>query len=82
MILHKLKNNQYKQILLFKERDIQVEFNMERLNNLIDNINRKYRRDTLDWGSSTIEKDWNPRRKQLSYLKTTTIDSIPTVFAN
>ncbi len=82
VILHKLKNNQYKQILLFKERDIQVEFNMERLNNLIDNINRKYRRDTLDWGSSTIEKDWNPRRKQLSYLKTTTIDSIPTVFAN
>ena len=82
VILHKLQSNQYKQILLFKERDLQEEFNLERLNNIIDNINKRNRIDVLNWGSSTIEKEWEPRREKLSYLKTTTIKSIPTVFAN
>tara|TARA_Y100001968_G_scaffold145042_1_gene132484 strand:- start:1703 stop:2407 length:705 start_codon:yes stop_codon:yes gene_type:complete len=81
VILHKLQSNQYKQKLLFNERDIQGEFYLERLNNLIDNINTRNKRDSLNWGSSTIEKDWSPQRKKLSYLKTTTIESIPYVFA-
>ena len=82
VILHKLQSNQYKQILLFKERDLQEEINLERLNNIIDNINKRNRIDVLNWGSSTIEKEWEPRREKLSYLKTTTIKNIPTVFAN
>ena len=82
VILHKLQSNQYKQNLLFNNRYIQQESNLEKLNKLIDNINRKNRRDKLSWGSSQIDKDWIPRREKLSSLKTTTIENIPTVFAN
>tara|TARA_B100000945_G_scaffold80323_1_gene61994 strand:- start:1433 stop:2710 length:1278 start_codon:yes stop_codon:yes gene_type:complete len=82
VIFHKLQSNQYKQMFLFNERDIQKEFHLERLENSIDNINKSNRRDILSWGSSIIEKDWSPRRGKLSNFKTTTIESIPTVFAN
>ena len=80
--MHKLQKNQYKQNLLFNERDIQKNLNLERLDNLIDTINKRNRRETLGWGSSVIENDWSPSREKLSYLKTTTIENIPTVFAN
>ena len=82
VILHKLQSNKYKQNILFQEGDLKKDFHLERLNNIIDNINERNGRDTLSWGSSTLEKDWIPSRKKLSYLKTTTIKSIPTVFAN
>ena len=82
VIFHKLQSNQYKQNLLFDELDIQEEFKQERLNNLIDHINRKNGRDTLGWGSSTMEKDWDPRREKLSISKANKIETIPTVFAN
>ena len=82
MILHKLQSNQYKQKLLFNKGESQEELHIERLDNLIDNINKKYRRDTLGWGSSIIEKDWGPRREKLSNLKAPSIESIPTVYAN
>tara|TARA_Y100001968_G_C19246014_1_gene661900 strand:- start:304 stop:954 length:651 start_codon:yes stop_codon:yes gene_type:complete len=81
IILHKLQSNKYKQNLLFKIENIQEEIHLERLNNLIDNINKRDRRDILAWGTSTFKKDWCPRREKLSCLKTTTIVSIPTVFA-
>ena len=82
VILHRLQSNQYKQTMLFNERDLKYECNIDKLNNLIDNINQKTRRDLLGWGSSIIERDWNPRRESLSRLKTTAIENIPTVFAN
>ncbi len=82
VILRKLQSNKYKQMFLFNEKSIKEEFQMERLNNLIDTINKSNRRDTLNWGASTIEKDWNPRREKLSYLNTTTIKNLPIVFAN
>ena len=81
VILHKLQGNQYKQNLLFEKTEIQEDINSENLNNLIDNINKRTRRDILGWGSSIIETDWSPRREKLSYLKTTTIEGIPTVMA-
>ena len=81
IILHKLQSNQYKQNILFNEMDINKESKLDRLNKIIDNINKRDGRDTLCWGSSMIERDWNPRREKLSYLKTTTIDYIPTVYA-
>ena len=79
--LHKLQSNKYKQKLLFNEIENQEEFNLEKLNRLIDNINKINKRDSLGWGSSIIEKDWSPHREKLSSLKTTTIQSIPFVFA-
>ena len=82
VILDKLQSNKYKQNYLFKSQDIQKELYQERLDKLIDNINKNNRRDTLVWGSSIIESDWNPRREKLSYLKTSSIESIPTVFAH
>ena len=78
VILHKLQSNQYKQLLLSNKGDL----NLESLNNLIDNINIRNGKDTLVWGSSTIEEGWIPRREKLSCLKTTMIETIPTVFAN
>ena len=82
VILHKLQSNQYKQNLIFNNVEIQEEIYLERLNNIIDNINKRNRSDTLNWGLSTIKKEWEPRREKLSYLKMTTIESIPSVFAN
>ena len=81
VILHKLQGNEYKQNLLFKEVDAKEGVYLERLDKLIDHINKKNRRNSLGWGLSTIEKDWLPNRKRLSLLKTTTIDGIPSVFA-
>ena len=70
------------QKLLIEKGNLQKEFQLERLNNIIDNTNKKYGRDTLGWGSIVIEREWKPRREKLSYLKTTTIEYIPTVLAN
>jgi len=82
VILHKLQSNQYKQRILFEEIDFQDEYYLERLNNLIDNVNKINRIGTIGWGTSTIDKEWSPRREKLSHLSTTKIESIPTVFAN
>ena len=82
VIFHKLQSNKYKQNLLFSNQNVQKELNIERLNNLIDNINKKNGRDTLVWGSSSINESWSPRREKLSSLNTTTIERIPTIFAN
>ncbi len=82
VILQKLQSNQYKQKLLFNEQVIQKEFYQERLNYIIDEINKKNGRDTINWGSSIIEKEWNPLRKKLSSIKTTDIDNIPIIYAN
>ena len=82
VILHKLQSNQYKQPLLFNEIDNREGINLERLDYLIDNINKRTRRDTLGWGSTIMEKDWSPRRERLSYLTTTRIENIPTIIAN
>ena len=49
VILHKLQSNKYKQNSLFKERTIQEEVHLENLNNLIDNINTKNKRNILNW---------------------------------
>ena len=81
VILHKLQGNEYKQNLLFKELEAKEGVYLERLDKLIDHINKKNRRNSLGWGLSTIEKDWLQNRKRLSLLKTTTIDGIPSVFA-
>ncbi len=81
VILHKLQSNQYKQNILFNDIIIQKNLNTEKINNLIDKINKNNQRDTLNWGASAIEKDWYPRRERLSSYKTTNIESIPTVFA-
>jgi len=81
VILKKLQSNKYKQNFLFSKEDIQEEFRLEKIDSLIDNINKKSKRDSLGWGSSTIKNDWGPLREKLSNLKTTTIESIPSVFA-
>ena len=82
IILHKLENNYYKKISLFNQVDYQDNFSQERLDNVIDNINKKHGIDTLGWGYSIIEQSWSPRREKLSNLKTTKIENILTVFAN
>ena len=82
VILHKLQNNQYKQSIMFDEQNYQEELKLERLDNVIDNINSGNGIDTINWGSSMIEKEWRPRRKKLSSIKTTTIENIPTIYAN
>ena len=81
VILHKLQSNKYKQNLLFREEYIKEEFHLERLNSLIDNMNKRSKRDLFGWGSSAIKTDWSTCRGKLSYFKTTTIESIPSVFA-
>ena len=68
-------------MLLFKKKDDKKELYLERLNKIIDNINRKQGKNTLGWGASIIEEDWIARREKLSYLKTSTVENIPTVFA-
>ena len=66
VILHKLQSNKYKQNILFDKGNIKEEFHREKLNNLIDNINIRNRKDTLGWGSYILEREWNPCRKKLS----------------
>tara|TARA_Y100001968_G_scaffold45972_1_gene36088 strand:+ start:517 stop:1794 length:1278 start_codon:yes stop_codon:yes gene_type:complete len=82
IIMHKLQKNNYQQKLIFESRDIQENQPKDRLNTIIDNVNQKYGRDTLNFTSSIIENDWVQRRNRISGFKTTNIESIPTVFAN
>tara|TARA_Y100001968_G_scaffold235939_1_gene219130 strand:- start:530 stop:1546 length:1017 start_codon:yes stop_codon:yes gene_type:complete len=82
VILHKLQTNKYKQNLIFDTQNIQGEINLEKLDNIIDNINTENGIDTINWGSSMMEKEWQPRRSKLSTIKTTNINNIPTIYAN
>ena len=66
VILHILQSNKYKQKSLFSDINIHEECNLEKLNKTIDDINNRYRRDTLIWGSSSIQNDWSPSRSQNS----------------
>ena len=81
IILKKLQSNKYTQKLLFNEKFIRKELYQERLNYIIDKINKSNGRDTLNWGSSIIEKEWSPFRKKLSRIKTTDIENIPIIYA-
>ncbi len=81
IILKKLQSNKYTQKLLFNEKVIRKEFYQERLNYIIDKINNSNGRDTLNWGSSIIEKEWTPLRKKLSRINTTDIENIPIIYA-
>ena len=82
VILHKLQSNQYEQKQLFNQQSIEKELSQQRLNYVIDEINNRNGRDTINWGSSIIEKEWNPRREKVSFIKTTNIENIPTIYAN
>ena len=82
VILHKLQSNQYKQKQLFNQQSIEKELSQQRLNYVIDEINNRNGRDTINWGSSIIEKEWSPRREKVSLIKTTNIENIPTIYAN
>jgi len=82
VILHKLQSNQYEQKQLFNQQSIEKELSQKRLNYIIDEINNRNGRDTINWGSSIIEKEWSPRREKLSLIKTTNIENIPTIYAN
>ena len=81
VILHKLQSNQYKQNLIFDAQNIKEELYLQRLDNVIDNINSKNGIDTINWGSSMMDTEWRPRRKNLSSIKTTNIENIPTIYA-
>ena len=80
--MHKLQSNKYKQTLIFDTQTIQEELCLQRLDNVIDNINSKIGINKINWGSSMMEKEWRPRRKKLSSIKTTNIENIPTIYAN
>ena len=82
VILHKLQSNQYEQKQLFNQQSIKTELSQQRLNYVIDEINNRNGRDTINWGSSIIEKEWSPRREKISRIKTTNIENIPTIYAN
>ena len=82
VILHKLQSNQYEQKQLFNQQSIEKELSQQRLNYVIDEINNRNGRDTINWGSSIIEKEWSPRREKVSRIKTTNIENIPTIYAN
>ena len=49
---------------------------------IIDNINERDGINTIGWGSSMIEKEYATRRNELSRIKTTNIENIPTIYAN
>ena len=82
VILHKLQSNKYKQKILFNQQFMREELCQERLNHVIDKINNSNGINTINWGSSIIEKEWSPRREKESIIKTTNIESIPTIYAN
>ena len=82
VILHKLQSNKYNQTLIFNSNNIKEELYLQRLDNIIDNINFKNGINTINWGTSMIEKEWKPRREKLSIIKTTNIENIPTIYAN
>ena len=81
VIMHKLESNKYQQKLLFNNKNCTEVSNSERLTKIIDKINKKYGKDTLNWSASTIKRDWTPRRDKVSNIKTTNINNIPTVLA-
>ena len=82
VILHKLQSNKYEQKQLLNQQSIEKELSQQRLNYVIDEINNRNGRDTINWGASIIEKEWSPRREKVSLIKTTNIENIPTIYAN
>ena len=80
--MHKLQSNNYEQKSLFEFYNYNEELHFKNLNKTIDDINQRYGKNTINWASAVIEKEWEPRRNKLSNLKTTNVEHIPTVFAN
>tara|TARA_B100000700_G_scaffold141762_1_gene157750 strand:- start:1912 stop:3189 length:1278 start_codon:yes stop_codon:yes gene_type:complete len=81
VIMHKLQSNFYTQKEIFNKEENIKEINMKRLDKIIDSINQKHGRNTLNWAASIIKKDWEPRREKLYNLKMTSLENIPIVFA-
>ncbi len=81
VILHNIQSNKYIQKPLSNGLGIQKEIHLERLDNVIDNINTRNGINTIGWGSSVIEEEWNPSRRKLSSTMTTSLDNIATIYA-
>jgi len=81
VILHKLQSNKYKQNLIFDSNNTQDKLYLDRLDDVIDNINSKNSIDTINWGGPMIQKEWEARREKLSSINTTSVENIPTIYA-
>ncbi len=82
VIMHKLQSDKYQQEVLFNTQEVKEELSLEYLSKTIDNINRKYGNNTLNWAPTVIEKDWNAHRIKSSKLNPRDLESIPIVFCN
>ncbi len=82
IIMSNLQSKKYQQNILFNIQDVKQEIKRNKLNKIIDSINTKNGRETLNWSSSVLDKEWSPRRNKISTFKTTKIESIPIIFAN
>ncbi len=81
VILHNIQSNKYIQKPLFNGLGIQKELHLERLDNVIDNINTRNGINTIGWGSSVIEEEWKTSKRKLSNIMTTNIENIATIYA-
>ena len=79
--MQKLQSTEYLQPSLLDQYNPERLKRRERLMKTIDNLNKKYGRNTLSWASSNLGQEWSARTDELSQAATTRITDIPIVKA-
>ncbi len=79
VIMQDLLNNDYLQLHLFQEESCKEESRQERLMQTIDQLNKRYGRNTVTWAACGISPRWSMQRNYLSAASTTQLTQIPII---
>ncbi len=81
VIMQELLSEEYLQLNLFSNNNHKELSKQERLMKRIDYLNKRYRRNTIQWGACGINQKDNNGQKHLSPSTTTRMKEIPVVYA-
>tara|TARA_Y100001968_G_C19404098_1_gene742678 strand:+ start:590 stop:1864 length:1275 start_codon:yes stop_codon:yes gene_type:complete len=79
VLMQELQKMDYLQQNLFESANLKKELKQIHLMALIDNLNKRYGRDTITWASCGTHNVWEMRQEKLSSASTTRYEEIPIV---
>ncbi len=77
VIMQKLQKPNFLQQHLFQETNNLSKQKQEKLMDVIDNLNKRYGKNTITWCACGIKQNWQMKRERLSKAATTRLNEIP-----
>ena len=81
VIMKELSSEKSLQLHLFSKESSKETTKQIHLMKAIDDLNKRYGRNTVQWAACGVHKEWEMRRRYLSVSATTLFDQIPIVTA-